>query len=471
MEGIVAVHPAQENENVPMFTCNTCGLRFPTADLQRVHMKTDWHRYNLKRRVANLPAISSELFADKMMQQQHVKQLAEERTGRGSSARSSGNRQVTKKDKKREEKLKKRSHRGHPTSHDDEGVRAHSPEGSVASSTFSLGEPVGSAYAPSVTTEGDDLDDFDDYDEVSDGEEALLSQDGQGSESVNEGDITEVNTEVNSKTNSLHGDEDDIDLEEQEIRKRIARAIKIPPNVCLVDGKQFDSVEENVQYMVKAYGLFIPEQEYLTDLEGLIAYLGEKVGLGNMCLYCNFQGKSVHSVRSHMVDKGHVKLPYDSLDEKLEISDFYDFTSSYGKAKTRRPKDEDKDIEDEEWEDVSGEEDSGDEDSGNEEFDEQNLETDGYELTIAPGVRAGHRSLQRYYRQNLRPALPATEGQGTVLAVDRRAATGGALVIKDPAQLKAQKQTWKEEKKQKNILYRRDKFINNQPHYRDELLQ
>jgi pre-60S factor REI1 len=173
----------------------------------------------------------------------------------------------------------------------------------------------------------------------------------------------------------------------------------------------------------------------------------------------------VHSVRAHMVSKGHIKIPYESTEQKLELSDFYDFTSSYDKPKRASRSTKVTDDGDEEWEDVSEES----EDLSDEEIPEDVIETNGFELMLAPGLRAGHRSLQRYYRQNFAPGQPATEGQGTVLAVDRR--YSGALQIRDPVQLKAQKRVWKEEKKQRNIAYRRDKFVNNQPHYRDELLQ
>lgn len=35
------------------FTCVACHLVFKTADLQRDHYRTDWHRYNLKRQVGS----------------------------------------------------------------------------------------------------------------------------------------------------------------------------------------------------------------------------------------------------------------------------------------------------------------------------------------------------------------------------------------------------------------------------------
>ncbi|CAI2348040.1 unnamed protein product [Caenorhabditis sp. 36 PRJEB53466] len=47
------------------FTCVTCRVVFETAELQREHYKTEWHRYNLKRQAAELPAIGYELFTEK----------------------------------------------------------------------------------------------------------------------------------------------------------------------------------------------------------------------------------------------------------------------------------------------------------------------------------------------------------------------------------------------------------------------
>jgi len=38
--------------------------------------------------------------------------------------------------------------------------------------------------------------------------------------------------------------------------------------------------------MLKVHGFFIPFVEYLTDLEGFLNYLGAKVGVGHVCLWC-----------------------------------------------------------------------------------------------------------------------------------------------------------------------------------------
>lgn len=44
------------------YTCITCQVLFKTADLQREHYKLDWHRYNLKRKVASIPPVTLEEF-------------------------------------------------------------------------------------------------------------------------------------------------------------------------------------------------------------------------------------------------------------------------------------------------------------------------------------------------------------------------------------------------------------------------
>ena len=55
-----------------MFTCITCRVAFVDADLQRAHYKTEWHRYNLKRKVAELPPVSDEAFQERVLAQQEL---------------------------------------------------------------------------------------------------------------------------------------------------------------------------------------------------------------------------------------------------------------------------------------------------------------------------------------------------------------------------------------------------------------
>ena len=50
-------------------TCHTApGVAFTTMDELKAHYRSDWHRYNLKRKVAGLPVVGEALF-QRVMQQ------------------------------------------------------------------------------------------------------------------------------------------------------------------------------------------------------------------------------------------------------------------------------------------------------------------------------------------------------------------------------------------------------------------
>jgi hypothetical protein len=47
-------------------TCITCRLLFPTPKDQKEHFKGDLHRFNLRRKVVNLPPVSKNVFEEKV---------------------------------------------------------------------------------------------------------------------------------------------------------------------------------------------------------------------------------------------------------------------------------------------------------------------------------------------------------------------------------------------------------------------
>uniref|UniRef100_A0A8C0NDC1 Zinc finger protein 622 n=1 Tax=Canis lupus familiaris TaxID=9615 RepID=A0A8C0NDC1_CANLF len=125
------------------------------------------------------------------------------------------------------------------------------------------------------------------------------------------------------------------DVEEQDVEEEEAAGGPligaIPITDCLFCPHHSSSLMKNVAHMTKVHSFFIPDIEYLSDLKGLIKYLGEKVGVGKICLWCNEKGKSFYSteaVQAHMNDKSHCKLFTDG-NAALEFADFYDFRSSY----------------------------------------------------------------------------------------------------------------------------------------------
>lgn len=63
---------ATDSQSLSSFTCITCRVAFKDAEVQRAHYKTDWHRYNLKRKVAELPPVSTETFQEKVLAQREA---------------------------------------------------------------------------------------------------------------------------------------------------------------------------------------------------------------------------------------------------------------------------------------------------------------------------------------------------------------------------------------------------------------
>eukprot|EP00116_Pleurobrachia_bachei_P012565 sb/3472827/ len=51
------------------YTCLTCCVSFKDSSLQRQHHKSDWHWYNLKRKVVSLPPVNPEEFKTKVIEQ------------------------------------------------------------------------------------------------------------------------------------------------------------------------------------------------------------------------------------------------------------------------------------------------------------------------------------------------------------------------------------------------------------------
>lgn len=85
--------------------------------------------------------------------------------------------------------------------------------------------------------------------------------------------------------------------------------------------------------MTKNFGFFFPFVDSLKDIEGLLNYLGQKLSIGNTCIYCDKSFYSLSSVRDHMVYlhifladlkrcKSHCMMQWV---DKEEYDDFYEF--------------------------------------------------------------------------------------------------------------------------------------------------
>lgn len=444
--------PSGSNPETASFTCNTCGVKFINAELQRQHMKTEWHRYNLKRRVAGLPSITAGVFAEKILTLKHLaKNENEDEYGFYVATRkkkTNGERQLTKKF------LKSQKNRGRTeeVKLTIDGGREASPAASLTSdfSEFSLGDS-----------------DFHEVESIVTGSEINYTE---------ESDFTDLEGELLSEEEE--DDEEDAEEEANDSDGSSEAVESIPITHCFYCGLNNREIENNIKHMFNKHGLYIPERSYLVDPSGLLEYLSEVISLDYECLVCGFEGKNLESVRQHIASKGHCRIPYETKEEKLAISQFYDF-SVEDEPKTQAKESTKKHVEfsDEapstivvEYENQPGDNERGTGDNGiNDNYELVYIDQSGVELTTPAGYRIGHRSMQRYYRQNLRSPREPTVAQTTQALVDTRLAPG----LSPYYATKQEKETRRIENKTRNNVERKrnkTRRANYQKHYRDEIL-
>lgn len=276
---------------------------------------------------------------------------------------------------------------------------------------------------------------------------------------------SEVDTQMNDVAEKMEkttvADEADEEAEDDKVDEKI----EVPLKRCLFCNLESDSLDTNVMHMQKTHNMFIPEKQYLVDLEGLIGHLYEKINHYHECITCGKLKPSVFGLQTHMRDKAHCSIRFHTEDEQLEIGEFYDFRATYSddegdwsdeededesatkpsaaaKLGARRtPKDADRDAEMEDgegWETDSSASSLDSEDLTSvpmssrqhryEKLDQHphhasrtdprpHKSADGfhshahkhtsaayysdYELHLPTGRAVGHRSLAKYYRQNL----------------------------------------------------------------------
>ena len=236
----------------------------------------------------------------------------------------------------------------------------------------------------------------------------------------NEAAEEENNVEMENNDN----EEEEEEMEDEEIPD-------INPCQSLFDNTISPTLQENLDYMTQNYSFFLPDTEYLIDLEGLLGYCSEKIRLGRTCLYCQKMFTSYEGCMKHMRDKRHCKILYERGVDQDEFDVFYDFSPANeefllggrkGKKKGVKKEgaedvameDADGVGEDEEWEDMSDGEEHDTEEDEAEEDDiyaayQEEIATHGFDITplgelIFPDGRiVGHRALSRYYKQRFAP--------------------------------------------------------------------
>lgn len=174
-------------------------------------------------------------------------------------------------------------------------------------------------------------------------------------------------------------------------------------DICrsLFDNHVSSSMEANLEYMFKHFGFYLPDAEYLSDPAGLLKYLGLKLQYGHVPLYVRGddakarQFTSLHGVQRHMIDANKCKMVFD--DDEEEYVEFYDWSK----------------LEDELADKQLAVTETG-----------EGADSIGYELEVVGDAEAGtsgkvlgSREFARYYKQHHKPADMRTSVQvNTVVA-------------------------------------------------------
>lgn len=311
------------------FTCVTCQLIFETPELQRDHYKTDWHRYNLKRQVSDLPPVTDEQFRDKVLTYRAEKEALQKEEDELSSLYCFTCRKKMKSRNALKDHLASKKHKEMETK-GPKGPRQ--PRKKNSEQLVQSHERIADIEIQSIETSDPDDDDDD----------------------------------SSSSWVTVHGSdgEDGIDFDEGQA---------IPITSCLFCPQAKSNKEEIAEHMKFHHGFSLPDKKRLVDEDGMLNYLGLKVGAGHCCIYCpdiRSRFATTAACQAHMRDKQHCKINREP-EGMLEFAEYYDYSPMC-----------DSDYE------------SGVSDS---------FIDDGWSLTLPSGAKIGHRLLMMYYRQYLRP--------------------------------------------------------------------
>ncbi|KAF4353535.1 hypothetical protein CsatB_008625 [Cannabis sativa] len=287
--------------------CNACNKEFIDDSEQKFHYKSEWHRYNLKRKIAGVPGVTEVLFmARQAALAQEKNKLSETPMLYSCGLCGKGYRSS----KAHAEHLKSRNHilkasQGVNNQDEDMAIIKPLPRRVVNKAPLQNDAP-NEESEESEESEGE-------WEEV-DPEEELI---GEAAKS-----LTGLNVDEHASDEDMDEKDDVEDFDD------------LDPSCCFMCDLEHDNLESCIVHMHKHHGFFIPDVEYLKDPKGFLTYLGLMVRRDFMCLYCNDRChpfSSLEAVRKHMIAKSHCKVHYGDGgdDEEVELEEFYDYSSSY----------------------------------------------------------------------------------------------------------------------------------------------
>jgi pre-60S factor REI1 len=249
------------------FTCLTCHVAFKHPEAQREHYKSDWHRYNLKRKVLDLPPVSAEDFQEKIHNQRNLEELSKQ----SKNAYCAVCRKSFSNQNAYDNHLNSKKHKDN-----DKNYVEHSTKGDEESDASDVEEV-----------------DSDEWDEDSE--------------------------------NPIHNNDCIFCLHHSKNFLKNLEHMTTVHSFFIADIEYCTDVYALLQYLGEKISDGKENAILITDVILIFFFLGF------MCIWCNEKGRTFYSAdaaRKHMIDKGHCKMLHEGA-ALAEYTDFYDYSSSY----------------------------------------------------------------------------------------------------------------------------------------------
>lgn len=291
------------NSSRTTFTCNACALTFPSSDIQRFHMKSDWHRYNLKRKLEGLLPVSSEEFQIKIERFNKIKESGIlDDYEYSTDNRKDRNTFVSQKVSKTEEISDAADYEESSGSEDEDDDMSivsddHTTEDKLAFDVNKLNANGIDKTLNNIT---------------------ISDTDGTEIYKTTDYNMTTA-SEYTSRDPTTDGDSDisfDSDNEEPD---------ELTVNDCVFCYHTSKDSERNIKHMFTKHGFYIPERSFLSDLEGLLSFIDYIINCEEHCLVCEYQGSGI---KHHLEKKGHARMVYETAKQKALFKDYYDFSTA-----------------------------------------------------------------------------------------------------------------------------------------------
>lgn len=230
-------------------------------DLQRAHYKSDWHRYNLKRKVAELPPVTASEFKQRLLAQQSktAEEARDTSTRCGVCGKHFGtenaynNHLQSKKHKEAEAKMK-------------------------AASSAATGDEVSIKNAKNKRDQAK-VDAYEGQKMMREGAENKKEQKIEDNAAPSSSPSSSLSSSRKGNKPAVPAQADDDEVmedEEKEAEWEDVEGEEIPPTDCLFCSRSLSSIEKNLHHMTVSHSFFLPNVEFIVDMEELLTYLGKK---------------------------------------------------------------------------------------------------------------------------------------------------------------------------------------------------